>query len=171
MKKLFLILIFAPFIVFSQQEDNKVIDWITLENAEKYAAKHNKKILIFFYRSHCEYCEKMQKETLSDKEVINLINKNFLPVMINGYGKDTIIFNNKTYGNQQPASSGRFDWRHDFFHEMAGGKNGQYYTPTTVIIGSNLIKIKSLYGYQVTPLFIRNLKKHIDKKVLKKIQK
>ena len=39
----------------------------------------------------------MKKETISDPEVINLINSNFLPVKINGYTKDTIIFNEKIF--------------------------------------------------------------------------
>ena len=67
----------------------------TREKFQEYSKKYNQNILLFFYKPNCEYCDKMKKETISDPEVINLINSNFLPVRINGYSKDTIIFNEK----------------------------------------------------------------------------
>ena len=57
----------------------------------------------------------MQNLTFRDTNVIKMINDNFLAVKIDSRTKDTIIYNGKAYGNQQPASSGRHDWRHYFF--------------------------------------------------------
>ena len=109
----------APILILAQGAPKLEIDWIPLEKAKKYAKKYDGKVLIFFYKENCEYCEKMKKETLSDPTVINIINNNFFPVKIDSRTKDTIMYNGKAYGNQQPASSGRHDWRHDFYAEVA----------------------------------------------------
>ena len=92
-KRLIIVLLIAvPAIIFAQGgEPKKSIDWINLEKAKKYAKKYNKNILIYFYKKDCPYCEEMNKETLQDKIVINLINQNFFPVKINSRTKDTII--------------------------------------------------------------------------------
>jgi len=70
------------------------------------AKEKNKPILVYFYKKNCQYCDKMKRETLSDVSVINIINNNFIPVKIDSRTKDTIYYNNKAYGNQQPESSG-----------------------------------------------------------------
>ena len=149
---------------FAQGEIKTEIDWIPLNKAKEYAKKYNKQILIFFYKNKCEYCDKMKKETLSDIEVVNTINNNFLPVKIDSRTKDTIIYNNVAYGNQQPASSGRYDWRHDFYFEVAKfTRNGKdnITTPTIVLFNSKFEKIKNLPGLQPKQQLIRNLKPYL----------
>ena len=81
---LFSFLVF-PFISLSQNvTKQKNIHWIPLEKAEEYSQKYNKNILIYFYKDNCEFCDKMKKGALSNKDIINTINNNFLPVKING---------------------------------------------------------------------------------------
>ena len=166
MKQLiFYLLICIPFFCFSQGAIKTEIDWIRLEKAKRYAEKYNKNILIFFYKEHCPYCEKMKKETLSDNRVIDLINSNFFPVKIDSRTKDTIIYNGVAYGNQQPESSGRHDWRHDFYAEVAAftrNNESQITTPTIVLFNSKFEKIKSFPGQQPKELLLRNMKQFIQ---------
>ena len=159
MKKCTLIalLFIFPLFIFCQGQEKNKIDWISLDKAEEYAKKYDKSVLIFFHKKNCEYCEKMKKETLNNKEVINIINNNFLPVKINGYTKDTIIYNGVTYGNQQPAEHG-YGWRHDFFFELIK-ENKTITAPTIVIMDKNHQKITQFTGHQPRQLLIRNLKK------------
>ena len=124
---------------------------------QEYSKKYNQNILLFFYKPNCEYCDKMKKETISDPEVINLINSNFLPVRINGYTKDTIIFNEKIFGNQQPVKEGH-NWRHDFYFDYGRYKNGVI-TPTFVVINPKLEKITQFTGYQPKIQFLRGIKR------------
>ena len=152
-----LILILAPVFTFSQGAPKLEIDWIPLEKAKEYSKKYNKKILIFFYKKNCEYCDKMKKEALSDMQVINLINNNFLPVKIDSRTKDTIIYNGVAYGNQQPESSGRHDWRHDFYAEVAEYRE-IVTTPTIVLFNNKFEKITIFPGIQPKQLLLRNLK-------------
>ena len=158
MKKLLLCyFIIFPFVVFSQGNIQNKINWISLQKAEKFASKYNQDILIFFYKPNCEYCDKMKKETISDPEVIKLINNNFLPVKLNGYTKDTIVFDGKIYGNQQPVKDG-YSWRHDFYFEY-GRYNDGIINPTFVLFNSKLEKITQLTGYQPKSQFLRGIKR------------
>jgi len=165
MKRLVILLLaLAPYFVFSQGQVSNEINWISLEKAKKYAKKYDKNILVFFYKKDCPYCEEMKRETLSDQSVIDLINNNFFPVKIDSRTKDTIYYNNKAFGNQQPASSGRHDWRHDFYAEVARfNRNGEDLTttPTVVLFNSKFEKIKVLPGKQAKPLLLRNIKPYI----------
>ena len=54
-----LTLLITPIFLFSQGSTKTEIDWIPLEKAIKYAEKYNQKILIYFFKQNCEYCEKM----------------------------------------------------------------------------------------------------------------
>ena len=46
--------------------------------ALEIAKKQNKKVLMFMYSEYCPWCEKMKKTTLSDKKVIDYINKRYV---------------------------------------------------------------------------------------------
>ena len=156
----------SPIFLFSQGSNKTEIDWIPLEKAIKYAEKYNQKILIYFFKQNCEYCEKMQKETLSDINIINLINNNFLAVKLDSRTKDIISYNGKKYTNQQPESSGRNDWRHDFYYEVASftrNNKQQLTTPTIVLFNNKFQKIESFPGYLPKELVIRNLKPYVIK--------
>ena len=56
----FLFLLILPLISFSQGQNKDYIDWLSLEKAQEYSKKYNKNMLIYFYRSNCEFCEKMK---------------------------------------------------------------------------------------------------------------
>ena len=165
MKKIIVLLLaIIPILVFSQGAVKTEIDWIPLEKAKQYAKKYNKNILVYFFKKNCPYCEEMKRETLKDINVVNLINNNFFPVKIDSRTKDTIIYNGIAYGNQQPESSGRNDWRHDFYAEVAPfTQNGasQLTTPSIVIFNNKFEKIKVLPGKQAKPLFLRRIKPYI----------
>ena len=167
MKKLLLLaFICNSLFSFSQGATKVEIDWISLGKAKEYSKKYNKEILIFFYKKDCEYCDKMKKEALSDMQVINLINNNFFPVKIDSRTKDTIIYNGVAYGNQQPESSGRHDWRHDFYADVASftrNNTEQSTTPTIVLFNNKFEKIKTFPGLQSKQLLLRNLKPYILK--------
>ena len=159
MKKIafFLSVLFFSFSSYSQSSKQNKVNWISLEKAQEWAKKYDQNILVFFYKPNCEYCDKMKKETISDPEVINLINSNFLPVRINGYTKEIITFNGEKYINEQPVDKGN-SWRHDFYFEYARYKDGVI-TPTFVVINPKLEKITQFTGYQPKIQFLRGIKR------------
>ena len=167
MRKL-IIIFFAitPFLLFSQGGIQKEIAWNSLEKAKKLATKYDQKILIFFYKKDCPYCEEMKRNALNDMTVINMINNNFFPVKLDSRTKDTIYYNNKAYSNQQPIDHG-YTFRHDFYAEVASfthpsSDSPQSTTPTIVLFNSKFEKIITFPGKQPKELLLRRLKKYIN---------
>ena len=149
-KLIILILALTPIFTFAQGATKAEIDWIPLEKAKYLSQKYNIEILIYFYKKDCEYCDKMKKETLSDMQVINLINNNFLPVKIDSRTKDTIYYKGKKYSNQQPVEHG-YTFRHDFYAEVASftrNNKEQSTTPSLVLFNNQFEKIKTFPGVQ-----------------------
>ena len=164
MKRLIFFFLLIPFLSISQISNE--INWLPLDKAKEYAAKSNKNILIYFYKKNCSYCSEMSKNTLSDKEIISLVNNNFFAVKIDSRTKDTIYYQGKAYGNQQPASSGRNDWRHDFYAEVASFNHKgeqQSTTPTIVVFNHKFEKLKTFPGKQAKSLLFRRLLKYAKK--------
>ena len=158
-----LLLAITPLFVFSQGSTNSEINWITLKEAKGLAKKHNQKILIFFYKKNCPYCEQMKKETLRNPNVIDIINRNFFAVRLDSRTKDTIYYNNIAYSNQQPIEHG-YTWRHDFYFEVAAySRNGtsQITTPTIVLFNNKFQKIGAMPGNHPKELLLRKIQQYI----------
>tara|TARA_B110000879_G_C10913508_1_gene409241 strand:- start:49 stop:549 length:501 start_codon:yes stop_codon:yes gene_type:complete len=165
MKKIIILLfVISPLFVFSQGgTDKSEINWLSFEEAKKFAKKYDKTIFIYFYKENCPYCEEMKKKTLNDITVVNLINNNFFPVKIDTRTKDTIHYNGKAYSNQQPISDGS-TWRHDFYAEVAKFKQqGEELTttPTIALFNNKFEKIKIFPGKQSKELLLRRIKDYV----------
>lgn len=141
MKQLIVILMLTitPLFIFSQNKSSESINWLKLSKAEELANKYDKNMLLFFYRPECEYCDKM-KETLKNSSVINLINENFFPVMINGKSKDPITYNDTTYVNDKSNPEDEPSI-HNLVRKLVDMKEGNYYWPTILIINGKHQKI------------------------------
>lgn len=60
------------------------INWqYTISDAKVQAKKEKKKILLMVASPSCGYCTKMLNTTLSDEKVMAVVNKGFVPVMLN----------------------------------------------------------------------------------------
>ena len=155
MKKIFffIVLIF-PSLIFSQGQSKATIDWIPMTSAEKWSAKYDREVLIFFYRKGCDYCERMKKEVLSDPLVIKTINENFLPVMLDGKSKKPIIFNGKEYVNDHPFEEDA-PWRHNLFFELVSPTNGNFYWDAGPIPNAVQAVITETAESLLTPRFIK----------------
>jgi thioredoxin-related protein len=60
------------------------ITWVKYDEGLALAAKTEKMIFIDFYTDWCKFCHKMDRETFSDKEVIDYFNDTFIAVKIDG---------------------------------------------------------------------------------------
>jgi thioredoxin-related protein len=59
-----------------------LINWLSFDAAQQQENTKNLKFLLYFHADWCTYCHKLEKDTLSNQEVADYINSNFLPVMI-----------------------------------------------------------------------------------------
>jgi len=55
----------------------------TYQEGVRAAQKENKPLYLYFYSDSCGYCKMMDKEVLGDKEIGNLLKRDFVYVRIN----------------------------------------------------------------------------------------
>lgn len=67
-------------------ESSEGIKWYDLDQALPLAKEQNKHIFIDFSTAWCGYCKKMDKEVFTKKEVIDLLNNDYIAVKVNGDG-------------------------------------------------------------------------------------
>ncbi|UFH59656.1 thioredoxin family protein [Sulfurovum mangrovi] len=60
----------------------KVLHYDAFEEASIKALAEDKMIMIFYTAAHCRYCKKMEREVLSDSDVIAALEKEFVSVKI-----------------------------------------------------------------------------------------
>ena len=70
--------------------DNDKITWLEYDEGLKIAKEQNKHIFVDFYTDWCGYCKKMDRETFSKAEVIEMLGDNFVAVKVNGESNDTL---------------------------------------------------------------------------------
>ena len=87
-----LLLIFASQSLFAGTPESKKdgITWYSLDKALPMAKEQNKFIFIDFYTTWCGYCKKMDKEVFTKKEVINLLNNDYIAVKVNGESQNML---------------------------------------------------------------------------------
>ncbi len=65
----------------------KEIDWVAYDVGLAKAKAEEKHVFIDFTTKWCGWCKKMDKETFSRPDVIEMINSNFVPVKVDGDSK------------------------------------------------------------------------------------
>lgn len=157
----FISLLFVNFLVpdiFSQQQDSdsKFVNWLTWNQAlkarEKFIADNKqsidegkllpKKIFIDISTSWCGWCKKMDQTTFRDPAIVDYLNNGYFPVKMDGEMKDTIVFNNHTFINQNPSVArgthtlpgSLLDWKLSY--------------PSYVIMDENLNRAAVYAGYK-----------------------
>ena len=75
------------------------IKWMSMDEA--LAAQENapKKIIMDVYTEWCGPCKLLEKNTFSDRDVINFINENYYAVKFNAEGTEKITYQDFTYTN------------------------------------------------------------------------
>ncbi|MBP9601818.1 MAG: thioredoxin fold domain-containing protein, partial [Lutibacter sp.] len=96
------------------------------------------------YTVWCGPCKMLDKNTFSNKDVANYINKNFYAVKFNAEGNEKVNFLGKSYTNPgfDPKSSGR-----NSSHELSGYFGIRAY-PTIVYLDEEAKLIAPIPGYQ-----------------------
>ncbi|MFN6944598.1 MAG: thioredoxin family protein [Cytophagaceae bacterium] len=99
------------------QKVSSLVNWISIEEAEKLAKSNPKPILIDVATDWCGWCKKMMASTYSDPQVANYINQNFYPVYFNAETRDTIRYQGKTYVNKETGNRGTHELTYKFLPE------------------------------------------------------
>ncbi len=73
------------------------VSWYSLKEGLKKAKEENKPIVIYITSKHCQYCKKMDRTTFQDKQVIDYLEKHFVPIKVEKSSKDGLEVR-KIYG-------------------------------------------------------------------------
>jgi|SRR5699024_5514147 len=103
MRKLFLFILVITAFGMQAQE----IKWITMNEALAAQKKNPKKIVVDVYADWCGPCKMMDRNTFTDKNVINYINENFYAVKFNAEGTEEVTYNGKTFTNPKYQANKR----------------------------------------------------------------
>jgi len=82
----FIPLFFLSITIYAQEKSE--IKWHSFSEVIPLIEEEPKMVLVNVYVDWCSWCKKMEKETFTNKEVIDYINANFHPVKMNGENID-----------------------------------------------------------------------------------
>jgi len=95
--------------VFGTEEEEikktGLIKWVSFDRGVSHAGKENKFIMIKFYTDWCTYCEKLESETFSDKNIADYVNEKFIPISINAESQKMVTFEGKKISEKDLALS------------------------------------------------------------------
>ncbi len=137
MKKLFLALLLLTIgpATFAQ-----IIKWYGFEEAIELCKKQPKKIFVDVYTDWCGWCKVYDRNTFSDPEIAEYMNKHYYPVKFNAEGNDTIRFQGHVFTN--PGVGRRST------HMLAASLlDGKLSYPTVVFLDEQLQLLHVQSGY------------------------
>ncbi len=117
-------------------EKNKV-NWLSFEEAEASMKQNPKKVYIDMYTSWCHWCKVMDKETLSNPNVIEYLNKNYYAIKFNAESKEDVVFGGKVYKYDTQRRA------HELAIELMKGK---LTFPTSVFLEEGFIQAQPVPG-------------------------
>jgi len=74
---------------------------INLNTIIDNTSKKDKQVVVFFHMSNCGYCERMSNQTFQNKEIQNILQKDFVVVDVNIDHKESIVFDTKRYSKKE----------------------------------------------------------------------
>jgi uncharacterized protein YyaL (SSP411 family) len=80
------------------------LKWLGWNEGYDLAKKKNKIAVVDVYTDWCGWCKVMDRETFAKPEVIDLINKEFVPVKFNPEAQGSYTFNGKQYTGSELAA-------------------------------------------------------------------
>jgi len=121
--------------------DNSEINWMSYDAALAKLKTEDKHLFIDFTASWCGWCKRMNKEAFSDKNVIETLNEQFIPVRV--WGDSNNMLDIEGYKISE--------------RNLAQAQFGVRGYPTFWFISPEGARIGPLPGYQTTDALIKAL--------------
>ena len=119
----------------------KRINWMTLDEVQEKMKTKPKKIFIDLYTDWCGWCKVLDRDTYTQPEVINYLNKNYYSVKFDAEQREDVSFAGNVFKFVPSGRSG--------YHELAAAltENNLSY-PTLVFISKKEKPITYVSGFQ-----------------------
>lgn len=128
--------------------EEKVVKWMTFEEALEKSKTEKRKIFIDVYTDWCGWCKVMDKNTFSEANVAKILNEDFYPVKFDAEQRENVVFNGTTFKFVASGNSG--------YHELAAALlNNKLSYPTVVFLDEEFRMIQPLAGYMKPEEFHR----------------
>ena len=79
-----ILLIVFTALVLPAMAGASAIDWKSYKTGMDEAQSAEKKIFVHFRTDWCTYCRKMDATTFKDETVVDYLNENFIPILVDG---------------------------------------------------------------------------------------
>lgn len=127
-----------------QDMDDNELKWLTYDQALKKSKIENVPTMIYFYSDNCSYCRKLENETFVNKEVKEIMNKNFALIKLNSNSANIVLENGKEISERELSSE---------VYQVRGN-------PTVWFLSENKDRIASLPGF-VEPAVFKNVLENV----------
>ena len=84
-------------------DDDKKINWLTIEEAQELSKENPKKVIMDVYTDWCGWCKKMDKTTFADEKVVDYVNENFYAVKLKADSNDKVSFKGQEFSKGELA--------------------------------------------------------------------
>ena len=131
------------------------INWMSMNDALAAQEKEPRLIFVDMYTNWCGPCKMMDRDTFSNADVANYINKNYYAVKFNAEGDEHVRFNDIDFSNPNfdPAKAKKRNSVHQFTRHV-----GVRAYPTVVFINEEsevLTAVKSYRRPQQLELYLK----------------
>ncbi len=132
----------------SQIMTRLLVKWKTLDEALELNKTQKRKIILNLYNYNRVSCTLMRTNTFNQPQVADYINKNFYPISIDVFTKDTLeIFGQKYINENQPYK----------YHQLPiAALEGKMNFPVFLILDENLKVLEKVTGY-LTPEMVESI--------------
>lgn len=144
MKKILLFITFiaATYNTFAQEANvsnaTKEIQWISLQEAYNRTQKEPRKTIVDVYTAWCGWCKVMDRQTYTNPDVIEYLNKNYYMVKLDAESRQEIVVGGVKY---------KFDESSNTNQAAIALLQGKLSYPTTVFLDAQYNMIQPLPGY------------------------
>ncbi|MCO5240870.1 MAG: thioredoxin family protein [Chitinophagaceae bacterium] len=114
------------------------LQWLTLSEAEAGMSTQKKDIIIDLYTDWCSWCKVMDRNTYTNRDVIQYLQDKFYPVKINAETKEVLNWRGKQFNYNEAHKV------HDFAILLTGG---QLSYPSTIILPADGSAPQVIPGY------------------------
>jgi thioredoxin-related protein len=144
MKKILFIIAFitGTYTTFAQQasapKQTNEIQWISLQEAYARTQKEPRKTIVDVYTAWCGWCKVMDKQTYTNPDVIEYLNKNYYMVKLDAETRQEIVVGGTKYVFDESSNTNQ---------AAIALLQGKLSYPTTVFLDAQYNMIQPLPGY------------------------